>query len=524
MLGALPVVAGFCSRLRIRELVDAACPVRDTAGLTHGQVIEVLVGNRLTSPAPLVHVQDWARAWAVGEAFGVEPELLNDDRIGRALDAIAPHLDQLAGSVGLAAIEAFGIDVARLHWDMTSISLHGDYDGADPGFARPRFGHPKDRRPDLKQIQAGIAVAADGAIPVFHRAYDGAAGEVSQVIGAMQGLQRLAGPQRVLMVGDSKLISYANLAAMTTTGVAFIAPASKLFVSAETLAGQDLAAAIKVDYVAARDAGKPADRRGVWHVREEAMTLAGPRKKDAILALRRIFVHSSARARAAVSARAKKLERAGDDLARLERGLGSRHYPTEQAVTDRVTAIGRARRVAAYLITETGTDEVTGKPTLTWHFDQHALDAEAAGDGWYALLTNLDPGKADAEQVLRHYKGQEAVERRYQAFKGPLAVTSLYLKNNRRINALITVICLALLIFCLIERHVRQALAAQGTTKVNGLYAGRAAIPTGKLILDALADIRLIPGAGQSPPTIPQPTDLQLHLLDLLGIDPRDLR
>ncbi|RBQ11669.1 transposase, partial [Spongiactinospora rosea] len=40
MLGALPVIAGFCSRLRIRELVDAACPVRDTAELTHGQVIE----------------------------------------------------------------------------------------------------------------------------------------------------------------------------------------------------------------------------------------------------------------------------------------------------------------------------------------------------------------------------------------------------------------------------------------------------------------------------------------------------
>ncbi|MEU1384872.1 MULTISPECIES: DUF4277 domain-containing protein, partial [unclassified Nonomuraea] len=47
MLGALPVIAGFCSRLRIRELVDAACPVRDVAELTHGQVIEVLVANRL---------------------------------------------------------------------------------------------------------------------------------------------------------------------------------------------------------------------------------------------------------------------------------------------------------------------------------------------------------------------------------------------------------------------------------------------------------------------------------------------
>ncbi|WP_194243905.1 hypothetical protein [Nonomuraea phyllanthi] len=52
-----------------------------------------------------------------------------------------------------------------LHWDMTSISLHGDYHDAEPGFARPRFGHPKDRRPDLKHVQAGIAVSSVGAIP-----------------------------------------------------------------------------------------------------------------------------------------------------------------------------------------------------------------------------------------------------------------------------------------------------------------------------------------------------------------------
>jgi transposase len=209
MLGALPVVAEFCARLRIRELVDAACPVRDLAELTHGQVIEVLVANRLTSPAPLVHVQQWARAWAVGEVFGVDPELLNDDRIGRALDAIAPQLDHLVGSVGLAAIQAFGVEASRMRWDMTSISLHGDYDQVTEGFAAPKHGHSKDRRPDLKQIQAGIAVTGDGAIPLFARVFDGGAGEVGQVIGAMKQLQQLACRRRLLMVGDSKLISMA---------------------------------------------------------------------------------------------------------------------------------------------------------------------------------------------------------------------------------------------------------------------------------------------------------------------------
>lgn len=519
ILGSLPVVANFSRRLGIRELVDAACPIREVATLTHGQVIEVLVANRLTSPAPLLHVRSWAQAWAVPEVFGVPAAALNDDRVARALDAIAPELDHIVGSVGLAAVAAFGLDVTRMHWDMTSVSLHGAYPEVEEEFPAPRFGHPKDRRPDLKQIQAGLAVTGDGGVPVFCRAYDGGAGEVAQVVPAMQALQRLAGPARILMVGDSKLISYPNLAAMAEAGVGFIAPASKSYVPAATLAGCRLSEAVEVDYVAARDAGKPAERRGRWYVREDTMTVSGPRKRDPVLTLRRVFVHSTVRAQAAVTARAKKLDRARDDLDRLVRGLGSRYYPDTKTVAARLAVITRDRRVGDYLHATTGTDPDTGKPTLAWSFDQDAIDAETETDGWYALLTNLDPHEADPAEVLRRYKSQEAVERRYSAFKGPLAVAPLFLKHNRRIAALITVICLALLIYCLIEREVRNAIAP--AEQLHGLYAGRPAKPTARLILGALAGLRIIPAHGNTPPVIPQPPDLQRTLLDLLGVDPR---
>ena len=122
MLGSLPVVADFCRRLDIAGTVDRACPVRDVAIATHGQVIEALVANRLTSPTPLVHVEDWARTWAVEEVLGLAPEVLNDDRVGRALDAVAPELDGIIGSVGLSAIVNFRrLDTERL----TSSSAFG---------------------------------------------------------------------------------------------------------------------------------------------------------------------------------------------------------------------------------------------------------------------------------------------------------------------------------------------------------------------------------------------------------------
>ena len=222
--GALPVIADFSRRLDIAGIVDRACPMRDVGPLSHGQVIEALIANRLTSPKAMVAVADWARAWAVDEVYGIDPDTLNDDRLGRALDALAGQVDHVVGSIGAKAIDAFGIDVARLHWDMTSMSLYGAYRCTDEDYPAPAFGQPQDRRSDLKQIQAGLAVTADSAIPVFARAYDGNAAEISQVTDTMRALRNLAAPRSFLLVGDSKLISYPNLTAISDAQVTFLAP------------------------------------------------------------------------------------------------------------------------------------------------------------------------------------------------------------------------------------------------------------------------------------------------------------
>ena len=155
---------------------------------------------------------------------------------------------------------------------------------------------------------------------------------------------------------------------------------------------------------------------------------------------------------------------------------------------------------------------------MQWAYDQVALEAESATDGWYALLTNLDPAEADTPGVLLRFKGKEASERRYGNCKGPLAVAPMFLQHNRRIAALITVICLALLVSSLVERQVRAQIAP--AAKIPGLYADRPARPTGWLIFAAMAGLRLIPAAADRPAVIPRPTPLQQRLLDLLDVDP----
>jgi transposase len=155
------------------------------------------------------------------------------------------------------------------------------------------------------QVQEGLAVAADGGIPIWHRAYDGGAGEVAQVLPAMEALSKLAEERRFLMVGDSKLVSYPNLRAIIEAEVTFIYPASKSYVGADILAACDFDAAVPVDYAAERDADKPKEERGSYRASEDTMVIKAKKTSEPDLHLRRIFVWSSARASAAAKSREK---------------------------------------------------------------------------------------------------------------------------------------------------------------------------------------------------------------------------
>lgn len=122
------------------------------------------------------------------------------------------------------------------------------------------------------------------------------------------------------MVGNSKLVSYANLAAMIKAEVDFIALASKSYLGADILAAFDLNDAIEADYVAESDADKLEPERGSYRVFEDTTVIRGRKTSEPDVALHRVVVWSSARAVAAAKAREKKLERVRGDLERLSMG------------------------------------------------------------------------------------------------------------------------------------------------------------------------------------------------------------
>jgi transposase len=183
--------------------------------------------------------------------------------------------------------------------------------------------------------------------------------------------------------------------------------------------------------------------------------------------------------------RERALCKAEEALARVQRGLGGRYYPTQRDVEARVAQV--LPPVRGLLEVETGTRE--GKPSLRFRRNEQAIAEAGRADGIYALATNL-PGRLSAGRLLRLYKNQTLVERRHRDLKGPLRVRPIFLQNDERIDALLSIVGLALLLFGLIESDLRRTLADEGT--LNGLLPeGRAARPTGRNILAAFQGLGL---------------------------------
>src|SRR5664279_1035996 len=79
-------------------------------------------------------------------------------------------------------------------------------------------------------------------------------------------------------------------------------------------------------------------------------------------------------------------------------------------------------------------------------------------DGMYPLMTN--DRNLSAAQVLTAHKGQPRIEKRFEQLKSVHEIAPVFLKNEARIAALVTLYFLALLVQALIERELPQGMKA----------------------------------------------------------------
>lgn len=450
-MGALPLLYPILSDLQVRQTVNELAPTE--ADIDLGRIVVLLTLNRLMSPQPLYQVQDWLAETVLPELLGILPEQAYDNRLGRALDRLYPHLGELWARLAARAVQVYDLGLNVLHWDITSIYFEGAYTDSE----LVTYGYSRDHRSDTKQVNLELDVSHDGYVPVLYQVLAGNTADITRPLPHLRALLHfLARPElaerrlRPILVSDCKMITLEAALACHRHDLFYLGPLPNgtatgqvlQSVSAEELAAHPLT--YRPQRVKADDPDF-VPYQGVW--RPFTFEHNGQRVTD-----RALVVWSAGKQRLDEQKRKTCLKRLLNSLDAIQKKLNSRRYKQRAYVEQRLAKVQEGNPAQGLVDVELKSED--NNLQLTFRINRQRLTAAQALDGRYALATSAV--HLDANQALTLFKGQDGVEKGIRDAKGPLVVHPLFVRTDRRIEGLVFITLLALLVRAILERTGRQ--------------------------------------------------------------------
>lgn len=363
-LDHLGLVAGLIDDIGVVEILDEIVGRQKTELVSVGEAVKSMILNGLgLVSAPLYlfsrFFEGKATAHLLGE--GIQPEHLNDDRLGRVLDILwEKGLSNIFMSVALTLVKKYDISVETLHLDRSSFHVHGEYnnrhssedENEEPRCIEITYGYSRDHRPDLKQFTLDLMCSGDGDIPLWMRTGSGNSSDTQEFGRILQQFKKEMDWES-LFVSDSAFYSQENL--LLTVNLKWL------------------------------------------------------------------------------------------------------------------TRVPLTLKAAQKLIAQVSSEELIPSETASESNEKLAPLKRAAGR--FIIATNvLDSAVLSDEEMLSHYKGQQAVERGFRFLKDPMFLTdSVFLKSPQRIEALSLIMGLCLLVYSLGQRQLRSKLQRREATVPNQL-------------------------------------------------------
>ena len=496
-LDHLGIVAGLVDELEIVEQVNQHLGEDLRERLSPGVVVKAMILNGLgLASAPLYLFEQFFVGKAIEHLLGegVLASYLNDDRLGRVLDALyGSGLSRLFLTICLGAVQKFGIERQSAHFDATSFAVEGAY--LEPevvGSAVPvpitlTYGYSRDHRPDLKQFVMNLVCWGDGDIPAFVELADGNQSDKTRFAALMQEFRRQWNFEG-LYVADSALYSEQNLQQLS--GLRWLTRVPLTLKAASELVNQlpptALAPTELEGYRMATVCCAYGGIRQRWFVVEsQERKQADLKQLDKTLAKATTYWQSQLRQLCR-----QEFACETDALAALKKF--EQNLPWHQ-LNDRTVTQTLHYEKPGKPKPETPPSRITYQPQASLTLNSQVVTLHQQRAGRFVLATNvLESDYLGEQQALQEYKGQQGNERGFRFLKDPLFfASSVFLKAPERIMALGMIMGLCLLVYNLGQRQLRQALQQVNQTIPNQLGKGTQG-PTLRWVFQCLMAVHFV--------------------------------
>lgn len=492
--GALAVIEPMIQKIGLASIINQHLPVDQQAEFDHGTVLSLLTAARLYSPVALSNVADWAQSSGADILWDIPAEKLNDDRLGRSLDAFFTQRHSILASLALHVASTYNIPLNRLHYDPTHILFTGDYpdavtredtaggnilsDDALPP-AHITKGRATDDAPKgTRMVHVGLATFIDelGPLPIFGHTIDGNQNGRTGIRQQLALILKLLQPQKFTMISDRGTFSVAHLLRLKDAKSHAIcsvpwADVRELFQQQRGTLNWKTAAFLSIEQQRRRDCDSP-----LPHEHYE-IAVVNHSMSDNVsgrsINCRVIYVFSTADQKVVRQQRQKRIDRITEELKQIEKSVAAGRYndklPSVSKRVVRVFGTTHAERYFLWTLKKLSAAERKQLSALTpgrripthrfeWKYDESAVLEDEQDDGFSAVVTTVPKCTLSADSVFTMFREQNLVEHANRQFKGPLAVRPVYLHSPQRIEALVFLLMIALMVYFLLQRSYRASL------------------------------------------------------------------
>lgn len=490
-VGPLALIHPLLQRLGVAEVIDRHLPPDPQLEYSHGQVLSLLLAARLDRPTALMNVADWAEDSGAELLWNIPPDKLNDDRLGRALDAFFECRHSVMAGVTAQALALAELSLGRLHFDTTHLVFYGAYESSQPRLT-DRFNEftgddalapahiTHGYLTDARMIQVGIAAVADhlGAVPVFAHCVDGNRNGHTAIAEQFELMRHhLPLPAGLRMISDRGTLSVEHIARLHRHGQHMLCAApwndyQSYYDACERELHWKEASFRSREQQRRRDANStlPLEK---YELAVRSHEWIDPQTK-AVIPGRLIFVRSTAAAVEERARRERNIERINAGLEKLADKLRRGHpSSTLESIHRQIAKLMGNRSAAEFfhweLVPLNDAERAALPPPkkghkrathrLAWNADDAAAAAAAHDDG-LSILATTAPITFSADALFTEYKEQNYVERLHHQWKTPLAVRPVFLKSPTRVEALVCLMQIALQAHQMLERLFRQRILA----------------------------------------------------------------
>ena len=467
----LPMVKHYISEMRLHELFDKYIPNDNGCEIKPAQVLCMMLMNIVVAAKPLYKVDEWFIEHLDGKAEEmVNAGKYNDDRLGRCLEALfRSDRHSLMTEASVSAIKVHDLITTRLHNDTTTVSFAGAYKDQSPAAIQLDFGFNKDHRPDYKQLVFGLNITEDGHVPISYQVFNGNQADINTHIPNWDNLRKFLATEDFFYIADSKLCSEDNMHHIEKNGGQFITimPKNRKEVSTfyeRLLQGESIEWQPAYSTEHSRKKGKFI----TYQTYSEERSWEG---------YHIVWVHSSSKEQRDLNTRERRISKAEANLKTLLPGLNKYYLKSTEQIEKAISKAckGAKKFLIIEIIEEKTIQKIKIGPgrigpntqyknrelvsyLIKWHRDEEAIEQALKTDGIFPLITNATKPAAD---ILQIFKKQPFLEKRFYTTKSILEVAPVFLKNNKRIEAMMFLYFIALMIVSLIERNIRKQMVVE---------------------------------------------------------------